>query len=94
MAINTYTVKFYVKFSFDEEEVDVKSEKTFKDGTPFSYDDVDEIIEMTVENEDTAKDYIFSLFEDSEDNIVDIPSEISNKQYSTDLTVTGVEIIR
>ena len=94
MSMNTYTVKFYVTFSFDEEKVDVKGEKTVKDGIPFSYDDVDEIIEMTVENEDTAKDYIISLFEDSEDNVVDIPAEVYNKQFSTDLTITGVEEIR
>ena len=92
--MNTYTVKFYITFSFDEEEVDVKGEKTIKYGTPFFYDDVDEIIEMTVENEETAKDYIISLFEDSEDNVVDIPKEVSNKQFSTDLTITGVEVIR
>ena len=89
MFMNTYIVKFL----FDEEKVDIKGEKTVKDGMTFSYDDVDEIIEMTVENEDTAKDYIISLFEDSEDNVVDIPTEVSNKQFSTDLTITGVEII-
>ena len=94
MSMNTYTVKFYVTLSLDEKVVVVKGEKTVKDGTPFSYDDVDEIIEMTVENEDTAKDYITSLFEDGEDNIVDIPLEVSNKQFSTDLTITGVEVIR
>ena len=91
--MNTYNVKFYVTLSLDEKVVVLKGEKTVKDGTPFSYDDVDEIIEMTVENEDTAKDYIISLFEDSEDNVVDIPTEVSNKQFSTDLTITGVEII-
>ena len=94
MFMNTYTVKFYVTFSFDEEKIDVKGEKNVKDGIPFSYDDVDEIIEMTVENEDTAKDYIISLFEDSEDNVVDIPTQVSNKQFSTDLIITGVEVIR
>ena len=92
--MNTYTVKFYVTFSFDKEKLDVKGEKTVKDGTPFSYDDVDEIIEMTVENEDTAEDYIISLFEDSEDNVVDIPAEVSNRQFSTDLTINGVEVIK
>jgi len=92
--MNTYTVKYSIRFSFDEVEVNVKGEMTVKDGTPFSYDDVDEIIEMTVENEDTAKDYITSLFEDGEDNIVDIPLEVSNKQFSTDLTITGVEVIK
>jgi hypothetical protein len=94
MSMNTYTVKYSIRFSFDEGEVNVKGEMTVKDGTPFSYDDVDEIIEMTVENEDTAKDYITSLFEDGEDNIVDIPLEVSNKQFSTDLTITGVEVIK
>ena len=93
MLINTYTVKFYVTFSFDEEKVDVKGEKTVKDGIPFSYDDVDEIIEMTVENEDTAKDYIISLFEESEDNVVDTPADVSNRQFSTDLTITEVQVI-
>ena len=88
MSMNNYTVKFYVTFSFGEEKVDVKGEKTIKDGTPFSYDDVDEIIEMTVENEDTAKHYIISLFEDNEDNVVDIPAEVSNRQFSKDLTIT------
>ena len=94
MSMNTYTLKFYVTFTFDEEEVDVKGEKTVKDGTPFSYDDVDEIIDMIVENKDTAKDYIISLFEESEENVVDVPTEVSNKQFSTDLTITGVEVIR
>ena len=93
MYMNTYTVKFYVTFSFDEEKVDVKGEKTVKDGIPFSYDDVDEIIEMTVENEDTAKDYIISLFEESEDNVVDTPADVSNRQFSTDLTITEVQVI-
>ena len=49
---------------------------------------------MTVENEDTAKDYIISLFEDSEDNVVDIPAEVSNRQFWKDLTITGVKVIR
>ena len=30
----------------------------------------------------------------SEDNVVDIPAEVSNRQFSTDLTITGVEVIR
>ena len=92
--MKTYIVKYYITFTFDNEELEVKGEMSVADGTPFSYDDVDEIIEMTVENEDTAKDYIISLFEDSEDNVVDIPAEVSNRQFSTDLTITGVEVIR
>ena len=94
MSMNTYTVKYYITFLFDEDKVDVEGEMTVKNGTLFSYDDIDEIIDMTVENEDNAKDYIISLFEDGENNIVDIPTEFSNKQFSSDLTITGVEVIR
>jgi hypothetical protein len=42
MSMNTYTLKFYVLFSFDLEKVAVKGKNTVKNGIPFSYDDVDE----------------------------------------------------
>ena len=88
--MKTYIVKYYITFTFDNEELEVKGEMSVADGTPFSYDDVDEIIEMTVENEDTAKDYIISLYDDNEDNLVDLPSQILDKKFSSNLNITNV----
>jgi len=88
--MKTYIVKYYITFTFDNEELEVKGEMSVADGTPFSYDDVDEIIDMTVESNDTASNYIFSLYDDNEDNLVDLPSQILDKKFSSNLNVTNV----
>ena len=88
--MKTYIVKYYITFTFDDEELKVKGEMSVADGTPFSYDDVDEIIDMTVESNDTASSYIFSLYDDNEDNLVDLPSQILDKKFSSNLNVTNV----
>jgi|TARA_B110000240_G_C13216618_1_gene332739 hypothetical protein len=88
--MKTYIVKYYITFTFDNEELEVKGEMSVADGTPFSYDDVDEIIDMTVESNDTASNYIFSLYDDNEDNLVDLPSQILDKKFSSNLNITNV----
>ena len=88
--MKTYIVKYYITFTFDNEELEVKGEMSVADGTPFSYDDVDEIIDMTVESNDTASNYIFSLYDDNEDNLVDLPSQILDKKFSSNLNITYV----
>ena len=88
--MKTYIVKYYITFTFDNEELEVKGEMSVADGTPFSYDDVDEIIDMTVESNDTASNYIFSLYDDNEDNLVDLPSQIFDKEFSSKLNITNV----
>ena len=88
--MKTYIVKYYITFTFDNEELEVKGEMSVADGTPFSYDDVDEIIDMTVESTDTASNYIFSLYDDNEDNLVDLPSQILDKKFSSNLNITNV----
>jgi hypothetical protein len=60
------------------------------EGTPFSYDDIDEMIDMIVENKDTARHYINSLYDDNEDNLVDLPLEILDKEFSSDLNITNI----
>ena len=88
--MKTYIVKYYITFTFDNEELEVKGEMSVADGTPFSYDDVDEIIDMTVESNDSAINYIFSLYDDNEDNLVDLPSQILDKKFSSNLNITNV----
>ena len=88
--MKTYIVKYYITFTFDNEELEVKGEMSVADGTPFSYDDVDEIIDMIVESNDTASNYIFSLYDDNEDNLVDLPSQILDKKFSSNLNITNV----
>ena len=88
--MKTYIVKYYITFTFDNEELEVKGEMSVADGTPFSYDDVDEIIDMTVESNDTASNYIFSLYDDNEDNLVDLPSQILDKKFLSNLNITNV----
>ena len=88
--MKTYIVKYYITFTFDNEELEVKGEMPVADGTPFSYDDVDEIIDMTVESNDTASNYIFSLYDDNEDNLVDLPSQILDKKFLSNLNITNV----
>ena len=85
-----YIVKYYITFTFDNEELEVKGEMSVADGTPFSYDDVDEIIDMTVESNDTASNYIFSLYDDNEDNLVNLPLQILDKKFSSNLNITNV----
>ena len=88
--MKTYIVKYYITFTFDNEELEVKGEMSVADGTPFSYDDVDEIIDMTVESNDTASNYIFSLYDDNENNLVDLPSQILDKKFLSNLNITNV----
>ena len=88
--MKTYIVKYYITFTFDNEELEVKGEMSVADGTPFSYDDVDEIIDMIVESNDTASNYIFSLYDDNENNLVDLPSQILDKKFSSNLNITNV----
>jgi len=88
--MKTYIVKYYITFTFDNEELEVKGEMSVADGTPFSYDDVDEIIDMTVESNDTASNYIFSLYDDNEDNLVNLPSQILDKKFLSNLNITNV----
>ena len=88
--MKTYIVKYYITFTFDNEELEVKGEMSVAGGTPFSYDDVDEIIDMTVESNDTASNYIFSLYDDNEDNLVNLPSQILDKKFLSNLNITNV----
>ena len=74
----------------DYKEIEVKGKMSVADGTPFSYDDVDEIIDMTVKSNDTAGYYINSLYDDNEDNLVDLPLEILDKEFSSNLNITNV----
>ena len=71
-------------------KIQVKGEMSVSDGTPFSYDDVDEIIDLKVESSDTARYYINSLFDDNEDNLVDLPLQILDKEFSSNLNITSV----
>ena len=88
--MKTYIVKYYITFTFNNQKLEVKGKMSVADGTPFSYDDIDEIIDMKVESNDTASNYIFSLYEDNEDNLVDLPSQILDKEFSSDLNITNV----
>ena len=88
--MKTYLVKYCITFKFDHEKIEVNGEISMAEGTPFSYDDIDEIIDMKVENNDTARHYINSLYDDNEDNLVDLPLEILNKEFSSDLNITNI----
>ena len=88
--MKTYIVKYYITFTLNNKDLEVKGEMTVAEGTPFSYDDIDEIINMIVESNDTAKHYINSLYDDNEDNLVDLPSEILHKDFSSNLNITNV----
>ena len=88
--MKNYIVKYYITFTFDNEALEVKGEMSVSDGTSFSYDDIDEIIEMKVESNDTARDYINSLFDDNEGNLIDLPLQILDKEFSSSLNITNV----
>ena len=88
--MKTYIVKYYITFTFDNEKLKIKGEMSVLDGTSFAYDDVDELIEMIVESNDTAKYYINSLFDDTVDNLVDLPPQILDKEFSSNLNITNV----
>ena len=83
-------MKYFITFTFDKKELEVKGETFVSDGTPFSYDDVDEIIDMTVISNDTARYYINSLYDDNEGNLVDLPLEILDKEFLSNLNITNV----
>ena len=78
------------QFKFDHKKNKYKGEMSMAEGTPFSYDDIDEMIDMIVENKDTARHYINSLYDDNEDNLVDLPLEILDKEFSSDLNITNI----
>lgn len=88
--MKTYLVKYCITFKFDHKKIEVNGEMSMAEGTPFSYDDIDEIIDMKVENNDTARHYINSLYDDNEDNLVDLPLEILDKEFSSDLNITNI----
>ena len=88
--MKTYIVKYHITFSFNNEKLEVKGNMSVADGTPFSYDDIDEIIDMTVESNDTASNYIFSLYDDNEGNLLNLPSQILDKKFSSNLNITNV----
>ena len=88
--MKTYLVKYCITFKFDHEKIEVNGEISMAEGTPFSYDDIDEMIDMIVENNDTARHYINSLYDDNEDNLVDLPLEILDKEFSSDLNITNI----
>ena len=88
--MKTYLVKYCITFKFDHKKIEVNGEMSIAEGTPFSYDDIDEMIDMIVENNDTARHYIHSLYDDNENNLVDLPLEILNKEFSSDLNITNI----
>ena len=88
--MKTYLVKYCITFKFDHKKIEVNGEMSMAEGTPFSYDDIDEMIDMIVENNDTARHYINSLYDDNEDNLVDLPLEILDKVFSSDLNITNI----
>ena len=88
--MKTYLVKYCIIFKFDHKKIEVNGEMSMAEGTPFSYDDIDEMIDMIVENKDTARHYINSLYDDNEDNLVDLPLEILDKEFSSDLNITNI----
>ena len=88
--MKTYLVKYCITFKFDHKKIEVNGEMSMAEGTPFSYDDIDEMIDMIVENNDTARHYIHSLYDDNENNLVDLPLEILNKEFSSDLNITNI----
>jgi hypothetical protein len=88
--MKTYLVKYCITFKFDHKKIEVNGEMSMAEGTPFSYDDIDEMIDMIVENKDTARHYIHSLYDDNEDNLVDLPLEILDKEFSSDLNITNI----
>ena len=88
--MKTYLVKYCITFKFDHKKIEVNGEMSMAEGTPFSYDDIDEMIDMIVENNDTARHYIHSLYDDNENNLVDLPLEILDKEFSSDLKITNI----
>jgi len=88
--MKTYLVKYCITFKFDHKKIEVNGEMSMAEGTPFSYDDIDEMIDMIVENKDTARHYINSLYDDNEDNLVDLPLEILDNEFSSDLNITNI----
>lgn len=88
--MKTYLVKYCITFKFDHKKIEVNGEMSMAEGTPFSYDDIDEMIDMIVENKDTARHYINSLYDDNEDNLVDLPLETLDKEFSSDLNITNI----
>ena len=83
-------MKYCITFKFNNKEIEVKGEMSLAEGTPFFYDDVDEIVDMKVESKDTARHYINSLYDDNEDNLVNLPSDILTKEFSSNLYITSV----
>ena len=88
--MKTYHVKYCITFKFDHKKIEVNGEMSMAEGTPFSYDDIDEMIDMIVESNDTARHYINNLYDDNEDNLVDLPLEILDKEFSSDLNITNI----
>ena len=80
--MKTYRVRYNIIFAFDNEELEVKGEMSVEDGTEY-YNGI-------VKNDDTASIYIQSLFNDNQNNLVGIPPELIDKNFSADLHITNI----
>ena len=91
--MKTYRVIYEVEFEEDTGKyptITVKGETSVKDGTAYFYEDDENEVDGIVKNDDTARQYVYSLFDDNEDNLVDIPEEVMDKVFDTDLHITNV----
>ena len=94
--MKTYRVIYRVDFDEDTGKymtLTVKGETSVKDGTTYYYEDDDgNEVDGIVKNDDTARQYVYSLFADSEDNLVDIPKEFIEEglDFDSHLQITNV----
>ncbi len=92
--MKTYRVIYEVEFEEDTGKyptITVKGETSVKDGTAYYYEDADENeVDGIVKNDDTARQYVYSLFDDNEDNLVDIPEELEGLEFQTHIEITNV----
>ena len=88
--MKSYIMKYYITFALGNKELKVKGEMSVEEGTPFYYDHLDEMIYMKVQSNDTARYYITSLYDDNENNLIDLPLEVWDKEFTSNLNITNV----
>ena len=85
-----FLVKYTITFS--QQDISVSSEKYVQDGK-FIYDESNDE-DITVTDQNSAEQYVLSLYNDNEENLVSIPQAVLDSEeglQDTEISIDSVE---
>ena len=82
--MTTYQVKYCIRFMVSDPSMDtieVEGEMSVLEGTEYAYEnDDEEFVDKAVTSYETAKEYIETLYDDDEGNLVDLPEDFQDTE--------------